>query len=483
MDIRTKLVFALVALALGSMLTLGAFMYASADRSLNASTRKQLEALAVSREQAIEGVLAGWRERVQLIASRTQLRLSLRDYESSGDADELARIRRILDDALVSVRTVLSLAIYDRDGSLVVAVSREEDGPSSDLVASGGPESAGDVEYRGVSFMADGQPRIAFTTDLILERAPIGTLLVLLDGAELVGLTNDYTGLGDTGEVLIVMRDGDGIRTLHPVRDGPDGHSGPLLLEGAADPVVRAVDRDGDMYSEDVIDYRGERVWAATRHIPDTGWGLVVKFDEAEERRTINEFRGEMTTLALSLSAFAILFAVLLGIRFATPIHHLAAVANRIRGGELHARAAVEREDEIGLLARTFNQMAEKLEQDMIELHDFHKFFEVSLDMLCIAGTDGFFKRVNPAFERTLGWSNEELLSQPFLDLVHPDDVAATTREIEKLAEGIPTISFINHFLCADGTYKCLRWTSHPEPETGLLYAVARELTEPPTAP
>jgi PAS domain S-box-containing protein len=153
-------------------------------------------------------------------------------------------------------------------------------------------------------------------------------------------------------------------------------------------------------------------------------------------------------------------------------------VANRIRLGELDARAEVSREDEIGLLARTFNQMAEELEQRLSLLREFQKYFEVSLDMLCIADTDGYFKRVNPAFERTLGWSTEELLSRPFIEFVHPDDVEPTLREVEKLAHGIPTISFENRYRCADGSYRNLLWTSYPDPETGVLYAIARDVSE-----
>ena len=115
----------------------------------------------------------------------------------------------------------------------------------------------------------------------------------------------------------------------------------------------------------------------------------------------------------------------------------------------------------------------------MTELHEFKKFFEVSPEMLCIAGTDGYFKRTNPAFSRILGWGDEQLLGRPFYDLVHPDDLEATQQEIEKLSRGIPTVAFVNRFRCEGGGYKCLRWNSYPEPETGLLYAIAREIEDP----
>ena len=108
---------------------------------------------------------------------------------------------------------------------------------------------------------------------------------------------------------------------------------------------------------------------------------------------------------------------------------------------------------------------------------DAETFFDLSLDMLCIAGTDGLFRKVNPAFERILGWTHNQLLAKPFYDLVHPDDLEATQSEVSKLAQGIPTISFENRFRCADGTYKSLLWTSQPDPERGLLFAVAHDVT------
>ncbi len=106
------------------------------------------------------------------------------------------------------------------------------------------------------------------------------------------------------------------------------------------------------------------------------------------------------------------------------------------------------------------------------------RFFKLSLDMLCIATTTGYFKRLNPAFEKTFGYDAEELLSKPFLEFVHPDDRERTNEQARLLNEGIPTVRFENRFLCKDGSAKWLSWTASPFLEEGLIYAVARDITE-----
>jgi PAS domain S-box-containing protein len=103
--------------------------------------------------------------------------------------------------------------------------------------------------------------------------------------------------------------------------------------------------------------------------------------------------------------------------------------------------------------------------------------FTLSLDMLCIAGFDGYFKRINPSWEKMLGIPTAELLARPFLDFVHPDDREATLAEMKHIGAGRVTFSFENRYHCADGTYIWLLWNATPSVDQKRVFAVARDIT------
>lgn len=107
----------------------------------------------------------------------------------------------------------------------------------------------------------------------------------------------------------------------------------------------------------------------------------------------------------------------------------------------------------------------------------FGKLFVLSNDLICIAGTDGYFKKVNPAFEDNLGWDAKALLENSFFDFIHPEDVEESAKEIMKLGEGFDTVNFTHRFKNKEGDYRVLQWVASPEPETGNIFAIARDIT------
>lgn len=104
------------------------------------------------------------------------------------------------------------------------------------------------------------------------------------------------------------------------------------------------------------------------------------------------------------------------------------------------------------------------------------KFFNMSTEMMMIATMDRFIK-VNPATIRILGYTEQELLSQPFLNFVYPEDKNNTSQEVVKLKTGAMTMHFKNRYICKDGSLKWLQWFTSPDISTGLLYAVAQDIT------
>jgi PAS domain S-box-containing protein len=116
--------------------------------------------------------------------------------------------------------------------------------------------------------------------------------------------------------------------------------------------------------------------------------------------------------------------------------------------------------------------------REKVDDSQFERLFDLSLQMLCAGGRDGYFKRVNPAFETTLGYTSEDLLSRPFIHLVHPEDRRATLRELRRITEGLPTVGFENRCRHQDGSYRWLSWTCTPVQRDGLLYATAIDATE-----
>jgi PAS domain S-box-containing protein len=187
------------------------------------------------------------------------------------------------------------------------------------------------------------------------------------------------------------------------------------------------------------------------------------------------------------------------------PINALDRATKRLAHGDLDARVGlIHGPTELLELGRAFDEMAERSQKRQREIESANerivelnrdleqrveertaerdRFFNLSRDLLCIAGFDGYFKRLNPAWEHVLGYSHEELLKKPYEDLVHPDDIKTTQAKAGGLARGEEVIHFENRYQHKDGSYRWLSWNARADISRQLIYASARDVTEAKTS-
>ncbi|PWA04360.1 PAS domain-containing protein [Flavobacterium psychrotolerans] len=135
----------------------------------------------------------------------------------------------------------------------------------------------------------------------------------------------------------------------------------------------------------------------------------------------------------------------------------------------------------------TYEELLKKIKDQKLEIKSilskeqlipyFDFFIKESPDLICIAGTDAYFKQINAAFTKVLGYSTKELLSQPFTKFIHPEDLDSTYLAVEKLSLGNPVIDFENRYLKKNGEWVYLQWRANLNSSNNLIYAIARDIT------
>jgi sigma-B regulation protein RsbU (phosphoserine phosphatase) len=133
--------------------------------------------------------------------------------------------------------------------------------------------------------------------------------------------------------------------------------------------------------------------------------------------------------------------------------------------------------DAAGVVIGTFGISRDITDRKRAE-EELHQYFALSPDLFCIADQNGFFKRLSPAWSLVVGYTEGELLEQPFLNFVHPEDRAATVAEYGRIRQGVRSLQFENRYRCKDGSYRWLQWNAVPVPEQHIIHAVARDVSE-----
>lgn len=181
-------------------------------------------------------------------------------------------------------------------------------------------------------------------------------------------------------------------------------------------------------------------------------------------------------------AANRILGEELLGYQWRIPVGEISEIV--IHSADLVSRTLEMRSSETNWMGQTayivvVRDISDRKRTELAlqaKTEELDRFFSTALDLLCIANTDGYFLRLNPQWEKTLGYSLQELEGSRFLDYVHPADLDSTLDKIMRLAERQEVLTFVNRYRCQDGSYRWLEWRSLPV--GNLIYATARDITE-----
>lgn len=367
MRINTKVLLAFLLVSLVPFALTSSLFYSAAEKALTQQVISHLESVSVNQKTGVESIVDRNLERLALVSSRTQLRLSLASFISEPRSEHQEKMDQILLDARSPIKGFKDISVLTLDGELVASTDAAKIGTSQideDFFIKGKQEASADI-----LFLDEDQKLCVYLAGpLYLEERLLGVVVIEAYAENMLSLVKDYTGLGETGETLLVKRNVNGdalfLASLRFDRDAALERT--VSKDDLSSVVTQALMKKEQSFT-DTTGYRGERVLAATKYIEKTDWGLVVKIDKAEAYAPIYRLRnvllgiGFLTAIAVTLLAFISAKSI------TRPIQKLTKGAEMVgRGG--YSEIEVKSRDELGELAASFNRMVRELSSREEEL-------------------------------------------------------------------------------------------------------------------
>ncbi len=366
MKLKTRLTAAILIIAVLPLLLMSLVQYASYRSDLLRSVHQHLESAAATRSARVAAVLDRNAERLALVASRTQLRLSLARHLQVPDPGAQARMNRILADANLSIAGLEQITVYDLAGQAVASTAPARIGesyPRPALFARAREQACVDA----ITLDAAGHPRLTLAGPMVLDGTRLGVVVLSARMTSLIEAVTDTAGLGATGETILSRRaETPGTSVfLAPTRLLPDAtlQTFPTLgappRRGAAGPADGAGREPAGLIRG--RDYRGKVVLARAHPVPGTDWTVTVKIDREEALANVDRAVLWGLGLLVGLTAVILVATLRFSRHLSRPLEELAGAADGIARGDYSHQVPVRSADEVGLLARGFNSMASRV--------------------------------------------------------------------------------------------------------------------------
>ncbi|MDA3797654.1 MAG: response regulator [Kiritimatiellae bacterium] len=364
--LRTRLIFWFLTVTLLSLITVIAVQFILRTNGIK---RREFEKLTILRDLKAEQINYWLKERVtdlSIVAENKNIQNLGRDLIHNSDnitEKQLTDVNDIFQNYVDYFSYVELFFISSNSGRVIVSTSKENIGKDKNTflpfakTIETKKTNISDIYYsdtnQDITEMAFSAPVFAMEKD---GEHIVGVVVMIIDPEHvLYPLIQKNIGLGDTGETLIVNKEGFALNELRWHENAP------LKLKITATPAAKAVAKKTGLVK--TKDYRGEEVLAAYTYIPRTHWGLIVKRDYADIYSPINSVLKHMIYIVISMAVLVVIASLLLGRSIARPIVNMKKTVNKFIDGDLNARCntAAGGKDEIASLKKAFNKMAETL--------------------------------------------------------------------------------------------------------------------------
>ncbi|MFB5628598.1 MAG: ATP-binding protein [Nitrosarchaeum sp.] len=337
----------------------GGLHYSLLEDHITQSTLNELDVIVSLKKARVNDAIDRNFERLNIITSKIQLSKDLQNYEQNPNPADLIMIKDILDDGLRSISDFETIAIFDIDNNMVFSSSRLN---SFDSIPNE-PLELGRVSNHLSIGYHNNNVRIILSGPLILNNAHIGTVVIVVLPDSIMNITNNYTGLGATGEAFLAKRDQDGNALfLTPLRFDPDAQLTRIVFSDQQNiPITRALLKQERSFI-DTVDYRGVDVLSSSRYIEKTDWGLVVKIDKDEAFTALNSLQFILILSIAILITLSVIASIFFANSISRPIQQLRNATKEIAKGNFNTIVLSHGNDEINQLALDIKEMESSLQ-------------------------------------------------------------------------------------------------------------------------
>ncbi|MCH7734165.1 MAG: HAMP domain-containing protein [Chloroflexi bacterium] len=361
-SLQARLLAAFLAVSLIPLLILGVTGNSLAENAFSEDATATLRGAVASQRGRIEAFLAQSHEQLGQISSATQIEISLRRFLANGDQESRLVMAQILQDLVESAGNLEIVDIQAKSGEVVASSDPARIG----TVTLGGDELKRALDgslFDHFSDIGEDHPALLISSPVRFDGTAIGLTTMHVSGERLLDIASTYTGLGTSGETVLVTHDEAGnLVHLTPLRfDAHAAFNRPISLTDSHRVEVQALnDRRRD--TTDGVDYRGRRVFASTDYIEEADLGLVVKMDRSEVLAPLRRIKKILLGVAFAFVLGVIAAALLMSRSLTGPILRLTRAADLFSRGKLDQRVPVTSSDEIGRLSDSFNEMASSIQ-------------------------------------------------------------------------------------------------------------------------